>query len=834
MNVQQVYAGPDRRVLVPGALTALKSEETSLLSVGYRGKAADSSEANQLNGNSKHAKAIDSVLDSDDDTLSLISQSGTSEGDTQASNQLTPASKILCLSDLDPERTRRSFTRFKQTGELVNTERVYLASLEILKQDYIDTFTSDVSCPIFFDTFKDCICNLIASHTLLYQKLNTLYLDWASKCLNTKGGDLLAQLKSPSFGAFSYISQPIEHKFICEVVSLLEKDAINVTLYGQYCSLFNRVVSFAVNNGIEKYKRNSINISSDYIVSYRKLESDTLFVDQRLDTRFISVVQMPTNRITRYKLMIGSLLKNIHLDEPVHIVNQFKQSEDKLGELVDNVNHYVGEANRQFERLDDFKKIFLNNNINTKLKKSPLNSLFFDNLSFINFTGAVALVYYDEVHNGIISYNAITAIFDSHIIFGKPSKLYPNRAEILLALPMISIINCNEIINKYGNSNGYYTLATQYESSFNITFEDNFKIFEISLVFVDNSELNIWKESIANTLKKSYNLNKFIDQWGFSSFQQRINQINLGKEIDYFNVSGYTPPNLSAIKSINHEDHQVHLFDVDISVNKREEALFSPSPVQRRHSRQHLKGRDSPGSSLPAQNRVKLIKMTLHDRVLCQMCLGQLWNPSLDKYEFELSLQTSSTFGSFRRSVSTFFKSEDEFLLRSRRSSANIHSDHIDNSQGLLPAFKADQGTLRTSNSTSSLRYSFLNSVLPQTPQKATLQQQPPDKIVTPRTPSTISTRYTVSEPKTPMHIKRSGGSGVLNSVLYTSPQSRQQPKKKIKHHQRVHCINFSGSDSFPQEEIQSSAMSLKTSASKSSNRSSVSNFFRGWIHKNS
>lgn len=570
------------------------------------------------------------------------------------STQRTPPSKVFAQEDVDPETSRRSFSRLKQTGELVNTERVYLASLEILKKDYIDNFMSDVATPVFFETFDTCITRMIESHKALYAKLETVYANWASECLDLQGNDISSQLKSPSFKEYNFVPQHIERVYLDQVVSLLEREAIDVSCYGEYCSLFNRIVSFAIHRGIESYKRNSIAISNDYIVSHRNLQQN-IFVDQRLDTRFISVVQMPTNRITRYKLIMGSLLKNIDLDHPPLVTNAYRQAELKLGELVDNVNHYVGEANRKYEQLDQFKTIFdgmtpkLNpKSTSTSYAKLPLPALFMDNLSFINLAGPLTLVYYDENLAKLVHFNSIAAVFDSHLIVGKPSTIYPNKADIVLALPLVAVINHAEIASSFDMSSRFYTLATQYEAAINVTFENNFKIHEVALVFPTLDELTLWTDTLGNALRRiSSSLNKFSDCWSFSLYQQRIRQLNFGKEADSFSVDGYVPQGLVPIKTVSMESTEIHLYDVEMFSSKRSSVSST--------GRSQLK-RESSTSNNAQKSRV--VRVTRQERVACQSCLGDLLNPSFTKYQ--LAIAAGSTLGTLGRSFSTFFfRNED-------------------------------------------------------------------------------------------------------------------------------------------------------------------------------
>lgn len=604
------------------------------------------------------------------------------------SNLDTPHSQLLNNNDISINRLKRSFTRLKQTSELINTEKVYICSLKILEQVYLNHFMSNTVTPIYFDIFKNCVTQLLKNHQTFYDDLNKIYTKWYNDSISLFNDSSKFNLdtnnaKSPNFDKFNYVSN--EKEYLEGVVKLLSNNSIDVETYSIYCSLYQRIVQFSSSKGIENFRRGSMIILNDYLVQNQNLEAD-YFVDQHLDTRFISVVQMPTNRMVRYKLILQSLLKHIDVDEKNSLqVNYYTKTMDKINLKIDQIDSFVGNEDSKLEKLSNFKKLVSNNS-----RSNLPNSLFLENLENLQLSSSFGVVFpIQSKHCHIQSEYLCGFLFKSHLIFAKPSNLISNSLDIKFIIPLLSIFN--ELDDHSCN------MFSSYEHLMNLRFENNFNIYEISLVFPDEKEKLLWKGQLKVNLDKidGYNLsktNKFDKnhEFLFSDLQSKILSIGLNPEIEKFDLSSYIPQTM--VSFIRFNDGVVNINDNSYSFEL--DHFFSdsnhspPNKISRRDSTTSINSHylidneaysirtknsimnnniATPLSSL--SNKIQTVKITLQDRVFAQTCIKSVWSQQFQIYTLNQSIS---------RSLSNLFHSKMSMLSLNGINNNNVVND-IDN-----------------------------------------------------------------------------------------------------------------------------------------------------------
>lgn len=620
------------------------------------------------------------------------SNSSTSYSNSYSNSCLnTNSSKLLCNSDISINHLKRSFTRLKQTSELLNTEKVYICSLKILEEVYLNNFMSDTKTPIYFDIFKDCVSKLLENHQKFYDNLNLIYNEWYNKSISFVKNDLNlndSNLSSPNFEKFNYVSN--ERDYLESVINLILNDSINVEVYSIYCSLFQRILKFSNNKGIENYKRNSIIILNDYLVDHKNLEAD-YFIDKHLDRRFISVVQMPTNRIVRYKLILKSLLKNIEFDEHDKLKLKFYSKVlENINLKIDEINSYVGNEDLKLQKLEKFKKLI--DNKNNKLYLT--DNLFLENLENLQLSSSFELIYPIKSKNCLIHSDYVCGfLFKSHLILAKPSHIISNSLDIKFIIPLLSITN-----NFETNSN--HNLVSNYNEKINLKFEDNFKIYEICFIFPDEKEKLLWEGQLKVNCEKFNNLNNmknkelnYIDnKFLFSDIQSKILSIDLSSEIEKFNVTSNIPSTINpVIKNKNNEiikNDNIYNFEIDNFLT------HSNTHINNKNNNSNIILRSDSTNSLASNcsidtdthsiktknslinlnrlsNKTPIIKITLQDRVYSQTCIKSVWSQQFQIYTLNSSIS---------RSLSNLFHSKMSLLSLSNHndSNNNILNDNND------------------------------------------------------------------------------------------------------------------------------------------------------------
>lgn len=590
------------------------------------------------------------------------------------SNLDTPCSKILQNSDIPNSELKRSFTRLKQTSELINTEKVFICSLKILERMYLKNFISNNATPIYFQTFMECVSTLLRNHQKFYDNVIPVYNRWyrdSLRLLELDPKELFAN--SPNFDKYNYVSN--EREYLETIMRHISGDAIDVDTYSVYCSLFSKVLNFARSHNIEQYKRDSLVILNDYLVEHENLNVD-YFIDKHLDTRFISVIQMPTTRMIRYKLITQSLLKNIHMDEKDKLqIKFYEKILAKINVKIDSINSFVGNEEAKFEKLDEFKSLCLQNS-NTNKNIIP-NSLFFENLEDLQLASAFGIVSPSNTRSRITSEYLCGVLFKNHLILAKPSSLHSNSLDIKFIIPLMSIIDIG---------GPTYSLASRYSEVANIIFEDNFKIYEMSFIFPDEKEKLMWLAKLRINLEKltpMFSNYKNLDfNFVYSDIQRSASSFGLSNGFDQTIVSSYLPSSIKPIKKLNKGEKSVDsdemiVFDVEhfipnsqLDSGKREVAtttITSPSTTTRGsitsflepphiEDIENVKVKTKSFSNTLSNStltKYPAIKITLQERVAAQTCISNIWSNQFDRYTLSISIT---------RSLSSLFHSKRTFF----------------------------------------------------------------------------------------------------------------------------------------------------------------------------
>lgn len=589
------------------------------------------------------------------------------------SNVYTPQSKILNNADISTEDLKRSFTRLKQTSELLNTEKVYICSLKILEKVYLNNFMSDLTTPIYFETFRKCVIKLLKSHQFFYDSLLTIYQKWYDDSVALLNSDsqqhdgLQSSSLSPNFEKYNYVSN--EKNYLEIIVKLICNLAIDVDTYSTYCSLYQQVLTFSNPNNIEKYKRDSLIILNDYLVEHKNLHDD-LFIDKHLDTRFISVVQMPTTRMVRYKLILLSLLKNIELDEKNKAQQiYYNNSINKLNDKIDAINNYVGNQESKFAKLEMFRKLFSRNN-----KNLFPNTMFLENLEDLQLASSFGVVYPTLKNSNVASEYLCGFLFKSHLILAKASNIHSNSLEVKFIIPLMSIFNME-----------YSTcLSTTYHDVITLTFEERFNVFEVALIFPDEKELLLWQANLKiNINKLNFNNDSdtfFQHKYIYSDIQRKVLSIELNDESERFNVSSLIPQSIKPVRQNSNGDeisNDICLYEIDHFTSdfnapkKRNRSDSVSSEFDTTDISSITTGNITRASTLQSiNNKYHTIKITVQERCAAQTCIASIWSNQFELYTMSMSIS---------RSLSNMFHSRLSLLSLVNTNANNNTNNSISN-----------------------------------------------------------------------------------------------------------------------------------------------------------
>lgn len=625
---------------------------------------------------------LDSHLSSLDksEKSKFIKNSISTNCSAENSNAYTPTSKLLNNTDISADDLKRSFTRLKQTSELLNTEKVYICSLKILEGVYLNNFMSDLATPIYFQTFRRCVVKLLKKHQLFYDSVLEVYNKWyddSVALLNSSAqrhnGNESSAL-SPSFDKYNYVSN--ERNYIEMIVKCLANNSVDVDTYSTYCSLYQQILTFCNPQNMEKYKRESLIILNDYQVEHKNLH-DEMFSDKHLDTRFISVVQMPTTRMVRYKLMLLSLLKNIELDEKNDSqLNYYNNSVEKLNAKIDAINSFVGNESIKIAKIQSLRNLLKHNEAMLPC------ALFLENLEDLQLASSFGVVY--PSFKGKISNQYLCGILcKSHLILAKPSTIYSNSLEVKFVIPLMSILNLE-----------YSTcLSTNYSDIINVTFEDRFNIYEFGMIFPDEKEMLLWKAKLRLSIEKmkfnSKSDNLFQHDYIFSDIQRKVLSIELNGESEKFKVSSLIPQNIKSVQNSSNDDsktsticfYEVDHFTSDFNNAKKRNRSnsISSDAFDVTDSSSITTGYMTRSSTLQSlENKYHIVKITIQERCSAQTCISSIWSNSFEVYTMSMSIS---------RSLSNMFHSRLSLLsLGSSATTSNVNIPNTPKSHFIPPS----------------------------------------------------------------------------------------------------------------------------------------------------
>ncbi|GME70114.1 unnamed protein product [Ambrosiozyma monospora] len=442
-------------------------------------------------------------------------------------NDLTGGAGSRLSSSSSSSSHKESFPRIKQVKEMLNTEDIYLKSLSALKTTYIDNIMHYETTPLFIKEFDNCVQMLIQEHGQLRDRMRTVYrklIDNYNSVSSVPSSPTIAagsDSDSPSLSNFHFQPNVNEEKYLLEFIEIL-RNAINVNVYCRYCSLFQKVTAFTEGKDVERFKRESIRIEGEFVVTdmtgglINGVPVNPL--DPRIDSRFISLIQMPTTRPARYALMLGSL--------------RDKYSEGLSAAYFERAGKIFSEITDNVSRIDNFMKLTeLNSSKNQLFKKMSKNwfnknekdvfpyPVFVENLDDLVMAGAFQLCW--KENETFRSEHLSCFLFNTHLIFGKLNK--NSVLDIKFIIPIKAIVNDSEfqVVPTPPVDSGF--LYTKFPFKLNIQFEDDFKLYEVLCVFASAFEMELWKNKIMTKLNKLH-LKPYTTPFAYT--KEKNNKIN--------------------------------------------------------------------------------------------------------------------------------------------------------------------------------------------------------------------------------------------------------------------------------------------------------------------
>ncbi|GME66978.1 unnamed protein product [[Candida] boidinii] len=371
-----------------------------------------------------------------------------------------------------------------------------------------------------------------------------------------------------------------ESKVITKICELISEKSINVDLCCTYCFLYPQLIKFSESIDIEAIaskRENSLDFSSKSASnSFDGLDSESMVImiperhsrktnnnnnnnntitnnnnnnnihnntvypvsklnsnygsvsHKRLDYSFSSLVQKPTIRMTKYKIMLESLLKYSSDYSPL-LIDSIKNSLAVVSNDCIKINQSIGEYEALRFRTEQFLSYSRDS---MKLLVSSNIRSFEENLGLAGLIGSFEVVWKGK--NSVKHEYCGAALFNTHLMIFQINR--NNSFTIKFMIPILSI---TEIVTGDSNFDG---LITDYFNSIRILYEDHSNIYEIKLLLPNESETLTW---IKNLKILKYECEKDIrddESFSFSKLQTQVKrkQNSPSDSALYFKTIGYS------------------------------------------------------------------------------------------------------------------------------------------------------------------------------------------------------------------------------------------------------------------------------------------------------
>lgn len=402
------------------------------------------------------------------------------------------------------------YKRQRLIEEIVESEVEYVQMLRILRNCFLDVLSINDYIPM--KALNEVVTRMLEQHEVLCQSMHAI-VDGSVKRF-----DESTELNWSDLALTSW-----DHLELCEQVArLLGADAVHVEQYGSYLQYYNQISTLLTRMGRESQDGLLFAILFRIELCLPKYYSHTSQQGYKRDFSFRAMIQMPINRIAKYRLFLESLVyltenpsitdvKRLDDLECQALTHSIKSSLDKIFSVLQKVN----EANA-----DDFRDPTLALIQERLAFDLPDERIPIEAMGHCYTRGCLAVAWpcVDDGSYASGSYRKSRSryfnnfyrtkkslhiesdqlgvfLFKSYLVLaeippfriGTPDQEWPIKFAIRLASCRILDPSSNPL--EPG-------LHSEYENSIKIQFEYDFMLWEVLLFGRDAQELNSWREEL--------------------------------------------------------------------------------------------------------------------------------------------------------------------------------------------------------------------------------------------------------------------------------------------------------------------------------------------------
>ncbi|CEP62346.1 uncharacterized protein LALA0_S05e03576g [Lachancea lanzarotensis] len=410
------------------------------------------------------------------------------------------------------------YKRQRLIEEIIESELEYVQMLKILQTCFLDVLSINDYIPM--QRLSKVVLSILPLHENLCQQLE--------QNVNTsiKRFD---ESTEPNWSDLSMRSW--DHLELCQnFAQLLGTQAIETDQYRDYVLYYNQVSHLLTRMGQESQDRLLFAILFRIELCLPKYYAKTSQQGYKRDFSFRAMIQLPINRITKYRLFLESL---VYLTEHPTITDLKRLDDTKCAAIASNIQAYLEQMYSTMKRINepnsetskDLTLTLIQNRLSFDL---PDDRLPIEAMGSCNARGCFAVVWpvtYDSASTTgsyrsryfNTSYRAKKSLsiesdqfgvflFDTYLVLAEVPSL---QRTPICEWPIkfaLRLSNCRlvDMASQVGSKSEDVGLFSNCDNSLKIQFDYDFKLWEILVFFRDAAESDTWRNELNQCMNKAY------------------------------------------------------------------------------------------------------------------------------------------------------------------------------------------------------------------------------------------------------------------------------------------------------------------------------------------
>ncbi|SCU91755.1 LADA_0F11826g1_1 [Lachancea dasiensis] len=402
------------------------------------------------------------------------------------------------------------YKRQRLIEEILESEIEYVQMLKILQNCFLDVLTINDYIPM--ESLNNVVTHLLPQHEAFRDSLNNL-VDGSIKRF-----DESTELNWSDLSLTSW-----DHLELCECVSkLLATKAVQVEAYRKYVQYYNQVSHLLTSMGQESQDRLLFAVLFRIELCLPKYYSRTSEQGYKRDFSFRAMIQMPINRISKYKLFLESL---VLLTENPSITDVKRLDDLECFKLVKSIKTNLQEIYNALAHINEpdtggTKSAVLRLIQNRLAFDLPEERIPIEAMGPCHLKGCLAVAWpsMDETSYTLGSYRRSRYFSRTKRTFKIESDqlgVFLFRAYLVFAeIPALSgrspafewpvkfalrLSNCRlvDLEHKEGTATEGIGMVSRYMDTIKIQFDYDFKLWELLIFCRNNSEYQSWSHQLA-------------------------------------------------------------------------------------------------------------------------------------------------------------------------------------------------------------------------------------------------------------------------------------------------------------------------------------------------